>query len=57
MSPERRRAAFPTASVLRIALLLTALIAVVVLRSRCGSALGTLFHAIDSAGDGGASHD
>ena len=57
MSPERRRAAFPTASVLRIALLLTTLIAVIVLRSRCGGAIGTLFRAIDTAGDGGAVRD
>ena len=54
---SRRRVEFPTASVLRIALLITALVAVIVLRARCGGAIGTLFRAIDTAGDGGAPHD
>ncbi len=49
---------FPTGEVVRIAVLVVLLVAVIVMKGRCGKAAESMFHAFDqSAADGGNVHD
>lgn len=51
----RRPPRFPTGEVARIVILVVLLVAVIVMKSRCGRAANNFFHAFDAvAVDGGA---
>jgi hypothetical protein len=51
---EKNPGAIPARQILTIVTMLVALVAVIILKSRCGGAVGTLFKAIDQqSADGG----
>jgi hypothetical protein len=48
---------FPTAEVVRIAILVVLLVAVIVMKDRCGNAANSMFHAFDVPAPADAGHD
>jgi hypothetical protein len=52
-----RPPAFPTAQVVRILILVVLLVAVIVMKSRCGTAANEMFKAFDTPRSDGGTHD